>query len=36
MELLSCSWDCGMVLGVFFTVSFNPTYVLIRPTETEI
>ena len=35
MELLSCPWNCGAVLGAFFIVSFNPIYVLIRPTEME-
>ena len=35
MELLPCSWNCGMVLGAFFIVPFNPTYMLIRPTKME-
>ena len=32
---LTCAWNCGVVRGAFFTVPFNPTYVLIRPTEME-
>ena len=33
MELLPDAWNCVMMLGAFFLVPFNPTYVLIRPTK---